>query len=190
MTADQLPTREEHLQKLESFCKSLDGLFARAGLTPEQSEEVWRVGVAAQCVQCGIHVYGEELHALSQPPSEKYATAKLGRLRLGDCARQGCNSYYYRLTFYPYGDLDWRALLASLDGKAEETGKKTAEESMFQHGWKLLVRSPAAQRVALGLVLVMLLLVVRQWRIGGRIPLLREPQKFQVAPESGQFAVH
>jgi hypothetical protein len=180
-----LLTRQEPLQSLASFCQALDGVFARAGLTPEQAQEVWRLGIAAECVTCRIHVYGEELYALSQPPSEKYANAKLGRMRLGDCARQGCNSYSYRLTFYPYANLDWQALLARLDAQGQATDQPGAQESTIRHAWRRLLQSPKARHAILGLVLIVLLLGVRQWYIGGRIPLLREPQKFQVAPESG-----
>jgi len=183
MAGNDSLTRQEYLPKLESFCKALDGMFARAGVRAETSQEVWRLGVAAECVRCGIRVYGDELYALSQPPSEKFATLKLGRLRRGDCAREGCNSYYYRLTFYPYDNLDWPALLAGLEDNKTQGGEEAAGPGMALHAWRLLVRSPATQRVAIGMVVVALLLAVRQWRIGGRIPLLREPRQFQAAPE-------
>ncbi len=190
MSADPFVTREEQLPKLQAFCSSLDGLFVRAGMTPEQSQEVWRLGVAAECVRCGIRIYGEELHTLSQPPSEKCGNAKLGRLRLGDCARSGCNAYTYRLTFYPCGQLDWQTLLGSLDANAPEPGKKDAVESMLRPAWGLLLHSRVARRLALALAIVVLLLLVRQWYIGGRIPLLREGQSFQGAPESTRFPMH
>ncbi len=188
MTADQPLSREQQLQKLESFCRALNGLFARAGLTPEQSEEVWRLGVAAECSRCGIRIYGEELYALSQPPSEKWANAKIGRLRLGNCARDGCDAYSYRLTFYPYGDLDWPAILASVDGTKEEPAPQAAGQSTRRMGWGLVWQSSAARRVGLGLGAIVLLLLVRQWYIGGRIPLLREPQIFQADPACMQPA--
>jgi hypothetical protein len=190
MAANGPVTREERLPKLEGLCQALEARFALAGLAPEQSLEIWRQGVAAECVRCGIHIYGEELYALSQPPSEKYASAKLGRLRLGDCARQGCNSYTYRLTFYPCAALDWQALLASLASQEAEAGKQNGGESVARQGWRLLAQSPSVRRAALGLVLIVLLLAVRQWYIGGRIPLLREPEKFQAAPESLPLAGH
>jgi hypothetical protein len=190
MAANGPVTREERLPKLGGLCQALEARFALAGLAPEQSQEIWRQGVAAECVRCGIHVYGEELYALSQPPSEKYASAKLGRLRLGDCARQGCNSYTYRLTFYPCAALDWQALLASLASQEAEAGKQNGGESLARQGWRLLAQSPSVRRAALGLVLIVLLLAVRQWYIGGRIPLLREPEKFQAAPESDPLARH
>jgi hypothetical protein len=36
----------------------------------------------------GTRISGKELFALSQPPTAERATAKIGRLRLGDCARK------------------------------------------------------------------------------------------------------
>ena len=183
MVTDQLLTRQVPLQKLEPLCRALGDSLTRGGLTPEQSQELWRVGVAAECTRCGIPIYGDELYALSQPPSEKYANIKLGRLRLGDCAREGCNSYTYKLTFYPYNNLDWPTLLAAIDRNEKEPGNAPVRPGIAQ-ALNLLWRSSAARRVALGLIVVVLLLVVRQWYLGGRIPLLREPRKFQVDPGS------
>jgi hypothetical protein len=190
MPGNNLLTREEHLQKLEGFCTALHEVFTRGGLSPDQSQEVWRVGVAGECTRCGIHVYGEELYALSQPPSEKYANAKLGRLRLGNCARDGCNAYSYRLAFYPYGELDWPEILANVGSHKEEAGAKPAEEFKLAHSWSFVSQSSLVRQAALGLLLVGVLLMVRQWYIGGRIPLLREPHKFQVAPESVRVGNH
>jgi len=190
MIADQLPVRQARLEMLEAFCQALDRAFTRAGLAPEKSDEAWRVGVAAECVRCGIRIYGEELHALSRPPAEEYANAKIGRLRLGDCARSGCDSYYYRLTFYPCPEVNWAEILAAIERDTEESAGQKAGEPAHNNGWRLLLHSSATRRVGVALAVVVILLVVRQWYIGGRIPLLREPHKFQVSPESTQFATH
>ena len=190
MNADQLLIRQMHLQKLEPFCQALDQALARAGLAPEQAHELWRVGVAAECTRCRIRIYGEELYALSQPPSEEYANAKLGRLRLGDCARSGCDSYYYRLTFFPCPEVNWAEILAAIERDPEGPAGQKAGEPAPNSGWRLLLRWPVTRRVSVALALVVMLLVFRQWYIGGRIPLLREPHKFQVSPQSAQIATH
>lgn len=184
MTSDQV-TRQEHLQRLYPFCQGLDKALAQAGLPPEKSLEVWRAGVAAECVQCGINVSGKELFALSRPPSAELDSAKISRLRLGDCARKGCTSYYYRLTFRPFQELDWPEIL----GQAETIEHEPPEQmpgkpALSTRGLLIFWSVPAARRVGGALLLVLLVLIVRQWYIGGRIPFLHEPEKFQAAPQS------
>jgi len=185
MISDSVLTRQEHLQKLNTFCRALDKALARAGVVPRKSLEAWREAVGAQCVQCGIEVSGQELLALSQPPSAELDSAKICRLRLGDCARKGCTSYYYRLTFRPYLEVNWPEILAQAetikDEPAEQAPSKPARSTP---GLSILWHLPAISRIGGVFLLVLLFLILRQWYIGGRIPLLREPQKFQAAPDS------
>src|SRR4051794_32043454 len=83
---------QEHLKNLAPFCQAFGQALAGAGLGPEESVAAIRNGVAAECIQCGIRLSGEELWALMQPPAEKDPNPKVERLRLGDCARKGCDS--------------------------------------------------------------------------------------------------
>jgi hypothetical protein len=184
VTQDPLLIRQVPLLKLESCCQALTEVLHQSGLSPEASLEAWRAAVSAECVRCGIPISGEELFALSQPPSAERASAKIGRMRLGDCARQGCNSYDYRVVFRSHAQLDWPKLLA----QAEELQQEKAKPPSAGFGWKemgrLWVRQcVACRRLWIPLsILVLLLLLWRQWYVGGRIPLLREPEHFRVDP--------
>lgn len=189
MTSDQV-TRQVHLQKLEAFCRELDKTLSRAGLLPDKSIQAWGGSVAARCTQCDIQVSGEELFALSKSPSAELASAKIGRLRLGDCARKGCSSYYYHLTFRPYPDLNWPEILAQTETIKDEPAEQWPRElACISRGLSIFWLGPATRRLGGAFLLVLLLLIVRQWYIGGRIPFLHEPQKFQADPDSTPASV-
>jgi len=96
MTENTPLVRVEHLQTLAPLFCGVGQALAAGGLTKERCCELMRSEVRAECVQCGIHVSGEELFVLSELPGACKSNAKVQRLRLGDCARQGCDSYYYR----------------------------------------------------------------------------------------------
>jgi hypothetical protein len=72
-----------------------------------------RAALSGECVQCGIRITGEELIELSQPAKTAESDPKIARLRQDYCARNHCDSYYYRLTFRTHPDLDWTRLLDS-----------------------------------------------------------------------------
>lgn len=186
MTAAISTIREVPLQQLEQLCRALAQVLDQAGLTPAQVSEAFRLGLSAECVRCGMRLSGEDLFALSEPPSAEHGSIKLGRLRLGDCARQGCQSYVYRLTLWNFPTLDWRAVIP----KAEAIQQGRGEETVSQAVSSTSVAAPSflrgaaltrlACRIAAALVVVAVLLVVWQWRRGGRIPILREPEHFRV----------
>jgi len=84
-----------------------------------------RVGSAAECIQCGFHLTGEELLALSGPAAlVESVGSNLGRLRIGHCARKDCDSFYYRLTFRCVPLLDWKSLLPRIDAIQEELAQE------------------------------------------------------------------
>jgi hypothetical protein len=188
---ETLPTiHQEHLLKLEPFCRGLAEALGRAGLAPDMIEGTMRASVSAECIQCGIRVSGEELYALSQPPSPELASAKIGRLRLGDCARQGCDSYYYKLAFQNHPGLDWPKLLAQIQSPAAEEAKPNAPTLELKAATKLVASSIWARRLGIALAALVVLLLVRQWHSGGRIPLIREPEHFRIATDPNEGHQH
>jgi hypothetical protein len=134
---------------------------------------------------CGIRVSGEELFALSQPPSAEMATAKTGRLRLHYCARQGCDSCYYDVTLHLHEALNWAQVLAPKKIEHEARSSRVSYETVARTANVALV---GARKLWPALVTLMLLLVLRQWYLGGRIPLIREPEKFHVDTAAGDPA--
>jgi len=185
MKSEAVTTRKEYLYQLPRFCLALEETLRASGLTPDQTFEVFHSAVSAECLGCGILVSGEELFALAFSPSPERSTAKIGRLRLGDCARQGCQACYYRLAFLAQ-ELDWPALLGKVDARLRPQPEAQSTQRFWKMGWAL----PSAAlwlRVGVALVVIAVLVLVRQWHQGGRIPWIREPQNFRVdpAPQGG-----
>jgi hypothetical protein len=174
MTQELSTERQQPLPKLEGFCRALCEALHPTGL---ELPKVFDASITAECVRCGIRISGVELFALSQPPSEELSSAKIGRLRLGDCARQGCNGYEYRLTFRSLPTLDWPKLISQADAIQQE---QSPEYAVATKATKRLHWRGTARRVGVALGVVLLLLVLRQLYLGGRIPLLREPEHFRV----------
>lgn len=169
--------RLEHVQKMAGFCGGLAQVLRKRGADGEQTSELFRLGISAECVQCGIRVAGEELFNLAQP-GDPNDHQKIKRLRLGDCARYGCDSCYYRIRFWPVASLDWSSLLSEMEAPQEETvASNRAKTSLSTFRTYFFVPSP---RMWMALGVLVLLLVIRQWHLGGRIPLLREPEHFRV----------
>jgi len=169
--------REEHLLQLAPFCRSLVEALRLAGVRPDKSLEVLRASLTGECVKCGYRVSGEECFALSQAADTEAMSGTVRRLHLGDCARAGCESYFYRLSFQRHPDADWVVILSQVQ-------RIQAEQAAASAAGRRAARLGVARRVGLALVIVVLLLLFRQWYFGGRIPLIREPEKFHVDPAS------
>ena len=169
------------MQKLAPFCQALGEALSRSGLSPSQALEVWRAALTAQCTRCGIPISGEELFALSQPPGEN-PSPKIRRLSLGYCGYAACESYFYLLTFRAHPSLDWPGLLAKAEAIQAELERPVAARGRTAALAKRFLHSSLTRRVTVALALLLLLLLIRQWHTGGRVPLLREPEHFRVAP--------
>lgn len=155
----------------------------------DRIQAAFETSLSAECVSCGIPVSGAELYALSQPPSAEHANAKIGRLRMGDCARLKCDSYYYRMTFQPFPGVDWESLVSKFEKGETQTkpGEEGGTDKNSLAKYLKTIRVPAHIWITLAALLVVL--AMRQWYVGGRIPLLREPEHFKVdvgTEESGQ----
>lgn len=185
----QPETRQQHLLKLEPLCRLAAEELTEAGWAPEKVQEAFKQGVCAECVSCGIEVSGTELYALSQPPSAEYANAKIGRLRMGDCARKGCDSYYYRMTFQSVAGVDWKRLVAQFEKGEPHQDHAEGDGTEKNRLTKYLRTVRVPVHVWITLAALVVVLAMRQWYVGGRIPLLREPEHFKVdvgTEESGQ----
>ena len=172
-------TRQVPLVRLETFCRSLQ---EATDLVYDSSEsaDIWRLHISAECPACGIRTSGEELRALAFPPCAEFASAKIGRMRLGSCARHGCEAWDYSVHLWNQEGIDWPILLKAADklGQAIDTSPKVSG-----HGSLAGFGQPAASyavRVAGMLGIVFTLWLARELYLGGRIPLLREPEKFKI----------
>ncbi len=178
---EELPiTRQQYLYNIATFCSMLEETLRVAGFTSDECLEIFRAFVSAECVRCSIRVSGEELFALSQPPSAERSTAKIGRMRLGDCARKDCSGCYYNFVFTPLPQLSWTKILEGLNSAMDSQAHSVQDSRVLKWHFSVFFRSPVFARIAIVASLFSILLIVHQWRRGGRIPLVREPERFHV----------
>ena len=135
-----------------------------------------RAAFSAECVKCGSRVTGEELLRSADTSEPVEVNENIERMRLGQCIRQGCDAARYRLIFQRIPGLDWRTIFERMEEVT--AAKKEAARTQSKLGRWLSAR----WRVAAGVALILLVLLIRQWYLGGRIPLIREPEKFRVDP--------
>jgi hypothetical protein len=165
------------LLDLVTFCRSLQRTLATA-YSPAEFERIWRLYVSAECPACGIQVCGDELRALALRPCAELASAKIGRMRLGDCARLGCGTWHYSVHFWNQENIDWPSLLEAAEELVQErTSPSHAPLRSGLRGLVSLATRVVPRSTALLGVLVLLWLA-RELYLGGRIPFLHEPEKF------------
>lgn len=181
METDVLVIREEPLPRLASFCGALAEALRQTGLGRDRIFVVFRESLVAECPQCGTRVTGEELFVLAQPEEGTDLNPGLQRLRLGDCARPGCDAYPYRVSFKTHPEVNWTTCLAHIE--------KALSKQRPASGGSRIWQAVLLRRLGMLAAIVVLLLILRQLYLGGRIPLIREPEKFRVdpAPEGSEF---
>lgn len=167
--------RSQPLLAFEFFCQSLGRALSLSGHPPATHRELLHQSVGAECPVCGIYVSGIELFAVSQPPDPSLATAKTGRLRLGYCAREGCEACTYRMTFRDLPSLSWTQVLA----RAEQLLASPSHPRTHRRHARFFPFRKAA-RLLLPTAALLLILLLRQLYLGGEIPLFRQAEKFQV----------
>ena len=183
LTSPLLATLQAAATQAADPAPSLTGDLARLqGCWTADAGARRELKVTLDVTGCAIQVSGDELYALSQPPSPERATAKIGRMRLGDCARQGCEACYYRLTFQNQPGIDWQTVLSEIEMLRQQRPGPVSGPTLHRLPWRGWMLSGLALRLGLALMLIAMLLLARQWRQGGRIPFLREPEHFRVDP--------
>lgn len=86
------------IEELPAVHAGLARAFGEAGIGGRQLDDIFSLGVTAKCVGCGITVTGTDLaHIAVAHNAEATVESKLDRLRLGYCARNGCNAKFYRI---------------------------------------------------------------------------------------------
>lgn len=181
MAPQTIIDRQEHLEQLGAFFRKLEQPLKEVAASQGISLSQLHAAVSAECVQCGIVVPGEVLFALAETPAQDTGApdAKVSRLRQGYCARRGCDSYYYRITFSDLTGVNWQSALAAADVlgdvPAPEPELPAAVEGRAPvPPWRLALTACLAASVLL------LFLGWRQWYRGGTIPLVREAEYFEV----------
>jgi len=182
MTPENIPVREEKIEALADFSADLAEACRRCHSTNTKVTDAVGAALSAECPKCGIHVSGAELLATSTSADDPSAHAKIKRMRLGFCARDGCEALVYRLHFGQAPELDWKTVLGQMEGARNRRLELAAAEAAAKRAALRAAKQRSLVRVAIALGILLLLLILRQWYVGGRIPILREPEKFYVTP--------
>ena len=183
--ADPAP-QQVHLEQVGPLARQLVAALAKGGIPEAGRVDVLTAHVTACCQRCGTSLSALDLLRLglaAQP--ESLGDGRLTRVLRGYCISGSCESYYYLFTFREHPSVAWPALQA---GAKAEPGKAQLDPAAqarlaLRRSEKWRERRGAALRVTAGLLVLALLLLWRQWQAGGRIPVLREPRQFTVAPQ-------
>lgn len=163
---------------------SLGGILVRGnvdlGVDRTAAEAAVREGVAAECVLCGMRLSGPEILDLAGPAGAPGDSPKLARLRLGYCARNGCDSHYYRITFLPRPGIAWARLLPEGELRPADPEPEMDEAQLERQALHRIALRRMLRRGALGGLAIAFLLLARHWYQGGTIPVIREGEKFRV----------
>jgi len=177
------------LSDLGWLCRAALALLELKKAGAEDRVALLESSLVAQCAACNICLTGAELLLLARPVTHADGQdPRAGRLLQGYCARSGCNSYFYSLELRPGSGIDWPALegvrSSIQDAAQNEADAQCAAQKMALAAKRRTAGLRAAARIAVGAGAILLLLVLRQWYIGGTIPLIREPGTFLAVPES------
>ncbi|MDB6027007.1 MAG: hypothetical protein JWM68_3230 [Verrucomicrobiales bacterium] len=133
------------------------------------------------CPRCNIRLNGDELLAIADP-NETERSPKVQRMQLGYCARSSCDSTMCQVFFHRNLGVNWQIFFDEMSlcqqNRKESTKFVDIEKQVAFR--KELLRKMG--RLSIGLVVICLLVMIWQWHRGGRIPYLREPEKFRVTP--------
>jgi hypothetical protein len=170
------------VEELARYHAGLAQTLGEIGISGNQLNEIFSTHLRSQCARCGIHVTGEEIMSVVVADHEgKLPQAKLERLRLGYCAREGCDSDYYTIRFENHPGVDWGMVaaktfewLAAADIAAKERARRIA----------IRRRNRTILRVVAGVIIVCSLLLLRFIQAHGRLPFVKKPSKYQVDPAS------
>lgn len=181
---DPLPYRIDALPKA---CDALAEVLHGGGLTSEEAVDLFRLYVAAECLECGMQVRGGELRKLATPrPAGTKEDPRLSRMREGCCARKTCEAHYYKLVFDDHPKMDWNQVAAALSSAFPPEPPPAADELEPRASLFGLLLDRRYRRVVIGIGILLVLLVIRHFATGGRIPVFQRAPKYTLDPTSIQ----
>ena len=173
-------TVQFHIERIGPLYTGLAAALSEAGFSGSQLNEIFSRRIRGECVQCGIRISGDDIaHVALTEDNTEMPDSRLDRLRQGYCARNGCDSYYYRIHFDDYPDLDWTKIqekAGHLASATQATIEKQTSATAIRN-WVLI-------RLAVGLGVVLILLLFWHIRYYGYVPVLQKPHKYTVDPAS------
>jgi hypothetical protein len=180
MSGNWTETSQKTIKEVVEFGRSLAQTIA-AQKEPDRLRAAVDQALSAECVQCGIRLTGWEVLQFGEEVS---TDARVERLRSGYCARNGCESLFYRVTCAPHPEINWPALLNPTHTLTEE--ERNAAEQFAKKTARAKLRNKALVRTSIAVAALLIVFVIRQIWVGGSIPFIREPEEFRVDREAVQ----
>ncbi len=172
--------REERLNEIREFSRLLSVAIVHYAQGDTAKIATINNNVSTRCPRCDMRLTGAEFLSVGQPDEQGEKKPKIERMQLGYCARSGCDASTCLVNFHRTPDVDWSGLFGGMHLSQDERKKsETAELALVKEKRRAELKRQAG-RLAIGLGVIAILLIIWQWRRGGRIPVLREPEKFRV----------
>jgi hypothetical protein len=170
------------VERLAPIYANLARALTETGISGSQLNEILTTRLKARCVKCDIQLASDEIEQVSlvEDPTQ-LSHPKLKRLRLGYCAREGCESDDYQIQLESCPGVDWDIIAAKANDLM--SAQKAAEQEAVrrQERQKQIQRTKRAILALLtGAACLLLLFVWRQ----GRLPFVKKPHKYQIDPAS------
>jgi len=181
VTGGKPPVREVKIEALTDFSRDFAEICRRCDPDGGKTAEALTGALTAECTTCQIRVSGAELLAIAAS-DDANASPKIKRIRLGYCARETCESLAYRIHFGDLPGFALQAMYALAETANTHRHELVAAEAAAKSARKRQSHRRYLAKVALALGAVLILIIIRQWYVGGRIRLIREPEKFRVTP--------
>ena len=168
------------IKELAEFSRNLARTIATKP-DPDRIRAAIDTALSTECIQCGIRLTGSELLKFEEETSND---SRMERLRSGYCARNGCESLFYRVTTAPHPELNWPSLLDPTPELSAE--EKAAAETQKKKQAHAKLRNKTLLRAGVAIAALLIVFVIRQIYVGGSIPFIREPENFRVDREVAQ----
>ncbi len=135
-----------------------------------------------RCESCDIPVTCRELEKVAlAKDSLELPEPKLKRVKVGCCAREGCNASAYQLRLLSPSNFDWERIIAEAFKLTQQQKANAATQRQQQSN--LQRRRRFLSNLKALVILVVLLVGAFWWRFG-RLPFAKKTPKYRVDPAS------
>lgn len=163
------------MDSLIIFYQDLTRTLIESGLSGAQLNETLSHCLRIECVRCRIQVSAEDLERLTLSDAQGEALhPKLRRLRLGYCAREGCESFFYEAHLENDPKVDWESAARRAEALIAAS-KETAAQNRGQ---------PKSRNLSMRTLLALLVLTILLWLMHSIPPSARKPHKYEIDPAS------
>ena len=175
-------TVQVRIEDLPRHYANLARTLSEAGLNSLQLSEVLAMRLQTSCLKCGIQISSEELEQMAVLGEATELThAKLKRLRLGYCAREGCESAVYSIHLDDCPGLDWEVILEKVDELGVKARAKARQDQRREGSRR---RRQRMLRIMAGVGIAMILYLLQFIWSHGHLPFVKKTHTYKVDPGS------